>query len=99
MDMFTKLLFFKVLLPLLILATALGLAPFPWAQRLRAKIRFATLMRRFLILVACLGVLAYGADFFLNKVLRDREDLRIQRQGGRTGSLPPPTHGRPLRSP
>ncbi|MEJ5364872.1 MAG: hypothetical protein WHS86_07215 [Desulfosoma sp.] len=97
--MFTKLLFLRVVLPLLILATALGLAPFPWAQRLRAKIRFGTLMRRFLILVACLGILAYGVDFLINKTFHDREDLRLQRQGGRTGTLPPPTHGRPLRTP
>lgn len=97
--MFTKLLFLRVVLPLLILATALGLAPFPWAKRLRAKIRFGTLMRRFLIFAMCLGVLAYGADFLINKVLQDREELRIQRQGGRTGTLPPPTHGRPLRGP
>lgn len=97
--MFTKWLLLRVVLPLVILAAALGLAPFPWAKRLRAKIRFGTLMRRLLIGVLTVGVLAYGVEFLLNKVVQDREELRIQRQGGRTGMLPPPSHGRPLRSP
>lgn len=97
--MFTKLLLVRVVLPLLILAAAFGLAPFPWAKRLRAKIRFGSLMRRLLVVALCAGALAYGVEFVVNKVLQDREDLRIQRQGGRTGTLPPPTHGRPLRNP
>ncbi len=97
--MFTKLLLVRVVLPLLILAAVFGLAPFPWAKRLRAKIRFGSFMRRFVVVALCAGALAYGVEFVINKVLQDREDLRIQRQGGRTGTLPPPTHGRPLRNP
>lgn len=62
-SLFTKLLLLKVVLPLLILATALGLAPFPWAKRLRARIRFGTFMRRLLILVFLVGVVAYGVEF------------------------------------
>ncbi|MEJ5347277.1 MAG: hypothetical protein WHS46_01120 [Desulfosoma sp.] len=97
--MFTKLVFLRILLPLALVVIALGLAPFGWAKRLRAKIRFAILLRRFLIAFVCLAVLAYGVDYVVNKLIRDKEESQIQRQGGRTGTLPPPIHGRPLHSP
>lgn len=97
--MFTKVLLFKIVLPLLIVALALWLAPFSWARRMRAKIRFGALVRRALIPLLCLGALAYGADYVINKFAYNKEESRIQRQGGRTGTLPLPDHGRPLRSP
>ncbi|ROR02964.1 hypothetical protein EDC27_0218 [Desulfosoma caldarium] len=97
--MFTKVLLFKIVLPLVIGAIALRLAPFSWARRIRAKIRFGTVVRRALIPLLCLGALAYGADYVINKFAYDKEQSRIQRQGGRRGTLPLPDHGRPLRSP
>lgn len=97
--MFTKLLLFKVVLPLVILLGALGLAPFRWAKRLREKIHFGVLMRRVLIVLLCVGALAYGLEYVLDQYMKSKEETLRQRQGGRTGILPPPTHGRPLRSP
>lgn len=96
--MFTKVLLLKFVLPLLMVVLALWMAPFSWARRLRTTIRFATVVRRVLIPLLCLGALAYGADYVINKFAYNREETQMQRQGGRTGALPLPDHGRPLRS-
>ncbi|MGQ9748571.1 hypothetical protein [Desulfosoma sp.] len=97
--MFTKVLLLKIVLPLLIVVLALWMAPFSWARRLRTRIRLGTVVGRVLIPLLCLGALAYGADYVINKFAYNKEESRIQRQGGRTGVLPVPDHGRPLRSP
>ncbi|SMC16649.1 hypothetical protein SAMN02746041_00130 [Desulfacinum hydrothermale DSM 13146] len=97
--MFTKLLLVRVVLPLAILLVGLKLLRHPWLVRLKEKIRFDIWVKRILLVLLVLAGLAYGADKLIDWIGPDKEELTIQRQGGRESSLPPPIHGRPFGRP
>jgi hypothetical protein len=96
---FTKLFLLRVVLPLVVLVLVLKRLRHPRIVRFKEKIRFDLWVKRILIALVLLVGLAYGTDALLDRIGPDKEELTVQRQGGRKSSLPPPIHGRPFGKP
>ncbi len=92
----TKVLFVRFLLPLLILLLVLrwyrGSATL---ERIKERIHFQLLFRRFILVAAVLTLLLLAAEYGMRTLFPDTADTSVQMHGGRTGGqLPPPVHGR-----
>lgn len=94
----TKVVFFKFILPVLVVMLLLkwyrgsGLL-----ERLKKKIGFDLIFRRFIMLLLLLTVLLLGFNYLVKTFYPEPEEYPAQARGGRSGSLPVPLHGRPTR--
>lgn len=90
-----KALFFRYLLPILLVLIFFRLfTRSRLLEKLKRKIRFEYLFKKFLLALVLAGVLIFGADYLLRQMAPDDREYPAQMQGGRSGRLPVPIHGR-----
>ncbi|MDY6910580.1 MAG: hypothetical protein SWC40_11695 [Thermodesulfobacteriota bacterium] len=91
----TKLLVLRFVVPVLILLLLIRFTQrYQWLEKAKERVRFNVHFRRMMIALVLIVLLVAAADYALRKLFPNREDALIQRQGGRSGGMPPPVHGR-----
>ncbi|QCQ22743.1 hypothetical protein [Desulfoglaeba alkanexedens] len=91
----TKLIVLRFVVPVLVLLLLIRFTRrYEWLEKAKERVSFNVHFKRMMIALVLIVLLVAAADYALRKLFPDREELMIQRQGGRSGGMPPPVHGR-----